>query len=129
VNEDTESVAADMAVPPVLRNLEDLVFVAFNGRAFAVDRYDGSKVWKVKFPKGSGFASLMLDGDRLIASIQGYTYCIDPWRGVILWTQEFSGEGMGIPSLTSIRAGFSASAGAAARHAEEAAAQKRSQSH
>lgn len=110
---------------PVARNLEDLVFVAFNGRAFAIDRYDGTKIWRVKFPKGTGYATLLLDGDRLIASIAGYTYCIDPWRGTILWTQEFTGEGMGIPSLASLRGGFSGGDGAAARQAEEAAAQQR----
>ena len=111
------------AVEPTtpLRALEDLVFVAFNARVFAVDRFDGTDVWRCKLPQGSGFVSLLLDGDRLIASSNGYTFAIDPWRGAILWSQPFKGEGVGIPSLASVR-GASAPAGAAAAAAQQAAA-------
>jgi len=105
--------------PVAMRNLDDLVFVAFNGRVFAVDRYDGTQIWRTKPPKGSGFAALLLDGDRLIVSISGYTYCLDPWRGTILWSQEFSGEGMGVPALASVRGGQSNAAAAAAQAASD----------
>jgi len=105
-----------------LRNLEDLVFVAFNGRAFAVDRYDGTIAWRFKLPKGSGFVSILLDGDRLIVSSNGYTYALDPWRGTQLWYQEFSGEGFGIPSLASARGGPSQGASSAAQTASDEAA-------
>lgn len=100
---------------PTAKRLEDLVFVGFNGRAFAVDRYDGTIVWRFKVPKGSGFVAVLLDGDRLVVSSQGYTYGLDPWRGTVLWSQEFSGEGIGVPSLASVRGGSSSDASAAAQ--------------
>lgn len=117
----TDSDKANQVADPkvALRNLDDLVFVAFNGRVFAIDRYDGTQIWRTKPPKGSGFPALLLDGDRLIVSISGYTYCLDPWRGSILWTQEFSGEGMGIPALASVRGGASTAPPAAAQQAAD----------
>ena len=55
--------------------VQDLVFVGGGGRVVALDRYDGSVVWKWKAPRGRGFlaalspisyVSVALDGDRLI---------------------------------------------------------------
>lgn len=108
------------ALPP-LRALEDMIFVAFNSRVFAIDRYDGSQLWKFKVPKGGGFVALLLDGDRLVVSSNGYTHGLDPWRGTLLWTQEFPGEGMGIPSLASVRGGSSAVSPAASQAAADEA--------
>jgi len=85
---------------PVPR-IEDLVFVGFNSRAAALDRYDGRIVWSWKAPQGSGFVALLLDGDRLIASVQGYTYCLDPLTGVQVWANPMSGFGLGVPSIAS----------------------------
>lgn len=123
---ESQNAGADPA--PALRNLEDLVFVSFNGRVFAIDRYDGTQVWRTKPPKGSGFVALLLDGDRLIVSVSGYTYCLDPWRGSILWTQEFSGEGTGIPCLASVRGAAMPAAGAAGQSASDEA-QRRAAAH
>lgn len=114
--------------PAVVRPLDDLIFVAFNGRAFAIDRYDGSIVWRFKLSKGSGFAAIMLDGDRLIVSSQGYTHCLDPWRGTLMWLQEFSGEGMGVPSLASVRGGAT-NTGPMSAQMEAEAAQARAAGH
>lgn len=91
----------------------ELVFVGFNGRVAAVDRAGGKIVWEWKSPKGSGFVSLLLDGDRLIAAVSGYTYALDAMSGVQLWYQPFEGFGMGTTSLVSVR-GSSGSSGAAA---------------
>jgi hypothetical protein len=44
---------------------------------------------------------VLLDVDRLIVSVQGYTYCLDPNTGVGLWANSLSGMGVGIPCLTS----------------------------
>jgi len=111
------------------RPLEELIFVAFNARAMAVDRYDGAVLWRFKIPKGSGFVALLLDGDRLIVSSNGYTYGLDPWRGTVLWSQEFTGEGMGVPSLASVRGGSTAAAPAAAQTAADAQAQRAATTH
>ena len=59
--------APDVAQPQPERErtVEDLIFVGFNARVAALDRYNGELVWTWEAPKGSGFASLLLDGDRL----------------------------------------------------------------
>ncbi len=106
------------------RKLDDLVFVGFNARVAALDRYSGNVVWQWKAPKGTGFVSLHLDGDRLIVSVQGYTYCLDPLFGQEVWSNPLKGFGLGIASLASARGANPAShaAGAAARRQAAGAA-------
>lgn len=95
------------------RTLEDLVYVGFNSRICALDRYTGELVWDWKSRKGSGFVSLLLDGDRLIVSVQGYTYCLDPIYGQEVWFNPLKGKGLGVPSMVSVNG--STAAGAAAK--------------
>lgn len=80
---------------------DSLVFVGFNSHVVALDRHTGELVWEWKSPKGSGFVAVLLDGDRLIVSVQGYTYCLDPNTGAGLWSNPLSGMGIGIPCLAS----------------------------
>lgn len=46
---------------------------------------------------------MLLDGDRLIVSVVGYMYCLDPATGNQLWFNELSGFGTGVASLASVR--------------------------
>jgi outer membrane protein assembly factor BamB len=93
--------------------MEDLVYVGFNRRVIALDRYTGDIKWDWKSPKGSGFPSILVDGDRLIVSIQGYTYCLEPITGAMVWENELKGFGTGIPSLASVRGSSSGQSAAA----------------
>ena len=81
----------------------DLVFVGFNSRAAALHRKTGEIAWQWKSPKGAGFVALMLDGEQLIASVHGYTYCLDATTGTQLWMNPMNGFGYGVPCLTSFR--------------------------
>jgi len=101
------------------RTIEDLVFVGFNSRVVALDRYTGELVWLWKSPKGTGFVSLLLDGDRLIASVHGYTYCLEPLFGQQVWANPLRGTGVGVPSLVSVRGGSSTASGAGAAAAQQ----------
>lgn len=87
-------------------HVEDLVFVGFNSRVVALDRFDGHVVWEWRAPQGTGYVALLLDGDRLIASVQGYTYCLAPETGAELWRNPLTGRGLGVPCLTSSRGGM-----------------------
>ena len=87
---------------PPQRALADVVFVGFNSRVAALDRYTGELVWSWKAPTGRGFTALLLDGDRLLVSIQGYTYCLHPMDGSLLWKNALQGFGLGVPSLASV---------------------------
>jgi outer membrane protein assembly factor BamB len=84
-------------------NFDHLIFVGLNGYALALDRDNGDIVWSNDQMK-SGYVTLLLDGDRLIASTNGYIYCLDPATGVIQWHNPLKGYGMGAPTaLVSVR--------------------------
>lgn len=95
------------------RTLADLVYVGFNRRVVALDRYSGGIVWDWKAPKGTGFVSLLLDGDRLMASVNGYLYCLDPVYGQEVWSNPLKGYGVGTASLASVNGSTSTGPSAA----------------
>ena len=83
--------------------IEQLIFVGLNGYALALNRDTGEIVWSNSEMK-SGYVTLLLDGDRLIASNNGYIFCLDPLTGAIRWHNPLKGYGMGTPtSLVSVR--------------------------
>jgi len=86
-------------------SIENLVFVGFNSRVLALDRETGDGVWSWQAPKprNGGYVTLMLDGDRLIVSVNGYIYCLDPDTGDLLWNNDTKGCGTGVTSIVSVR--------------------------
>ena len=102
--------------------LQDMCFVGLNGRVMGLNRYTGAIAWEWKSPKGrSQFVSLMLDGDRLLVSSNGYLYCLDPLYGQEVWSNELKGYGVGIASFASAN-GNNAGGGAASIIAAQQAA-------
>lgn len=83
---------------------EHVIYIAFNGRIFALDRRDGAIQWRWKVPKGGDFVTLLPDGDRLVVCSDGYLWALQAEDGKELWSQPFKGEGTGIPVLASPRA-------------------------
>jgi len=116
---DVVSGRASSAAEP---SIDSLVFVAFNSQVVALDRYSGETQWTWKSPKGSGYVTILLDGDRLIVSVMGYTYCLDPIYGQEVWRNELEGMGVGVPSLASWRSANANTASAAAAAAQQQAA-------
>jgi outer membrane protein assembly factor BamB len=113
-----------MATAPTERTIRDLVFAGFNRRVFALDRYTGEVVWKWKAPEGTGFVTVLLDGDRLMVSVNGYMYCLDPLYGQVVWSNPLKGFGVGVTSLTSVHGSVNGAeaAAAAAQQQQQAAA-------
>lgn len=103
-------------------SLLDLVFVSFHGKVFAISRHTGEEIWKWKASKGDGTVTMLPDGDRLFVSCQGYTWALDAASGRELWYQPFTGEGVGIPMIASMRHAASAAPGIAAAVAAQHAA-------
>ncbi len=105
-------------------SLNDLLFTGFNRRVAALHRDTGEILWDWKAPAGSSYTNLLLDGDRLIVSVSGYTYALDPLTGAQLWMNEMKGFGYGVASLASVHGSSSAHllAAAAADAAGAAAA-------
>lgn len=111
-------------MPPVPSGLalNDLIFVAFNKHVVALDRESGAFVWQWQPPKGAQMIALLLDGDRLIVSAQGYMYCLDPLYGEELWRNDLAGMGVGVPCLASARGQTNPTALHAAAQQDRAAA-------
>jgi len=114
--------------PPRDVTLMDLVFIGFNRQVVALHRDDGELIWEWKSPEGSGFPAVLLDGDRLVISVQGYTYCLDPITGDLLWTNPLKGYGIGTATIASIY-GNTGSTAAAAIIVEQQATQHTSTAH
>ncbi len=83
--------------------LSDLVFLGFGKRVVALHRDTGEIFWQWSAPRGSGYAAVLLDGDRLIVSVMGYTYCLDPATGTPMWQNDLQGLGTGVTSIASVR--------------------------
>ncbi len=82
--------------------IDQLIFVGLRGYVIALHRDTGEIVWNCS-ELNSGPISLLLDGDRLIASTNGYIYCLDPLTGRVLWNNPLRGYGVGIAHLVSVR--------------------------
>jgi outer membrane protein assembly factor BamB len=99
-----------------------LVFVGFNSRVAALHRDTGEVMWQWTSRQGtSSYVALLLDGEQLVVSVHGYTYCLNPLTGEELWFNPLSGFGVGIPSIVSIR-GSSAGGGPALKDQQDSSA-------
>ena len=59
--------------------------------------------WRATTPRSNGYVSLLLlDVTRLIVSVNGYTYCLDPRTGQQRWYNELSGFGTGVTSIATL---------------------------
>ena len=103
-------------------NLSDLVFTGFNRRVAALDKRTGQIVWQWKASKGRMYVTLMLEGDVLIAGVDGYMYGLDARTGAQLWFNEMSGFGTGVTSLASVSGSAQNPGAAAAANAAASAA-------
>jgi outer membrane protein assembly factor BamB len=87
-------------------DINNMVFLGLNSRVAALDRNTGETVWTWKAPRpfGSrGYVSLLLLNEhQLIASVNGYTYCLDPLTGAHLWFNELTGFGSGVTSIVTL---------------------------
>ena len=83
--------------------VEDMLFVGFNKQVAALDAATGQMIWQWKAPKGTGFVSLLLDGERLFVAVHGYIYCLDAVNGDPVWANPMKTFGYGVTSLTTSR--------------------------
>jgi outer membrane protein assembly factor BamB len=95
-------------------NLSDLIFTGFNRRVAALDKRTGQIIWNRKLPKGNSYATLLLDGDLLVVSVDGYMYGLNALTGEEIWFNEMSGFGTGVTSLASVNGSVQNIAAAAA---------------
>jgi outer membrane protein assembly factor BamB len=87
-----------------MTTINDLVFVGRGKNVAAVHRETGQIVWENR-GLHHGYSTLLLDGDRVIVSSNGYLYCLDALTGRHLWHNPLSGYGVGATSMASVRGG------------------------
>ena len=94
-------------------SIADMLFVSFNSRIIALNRDTGDQLWYWKSTKGrSNYVSILIDDEQLFASIDGYTYCLDPYTGREIWFNPLKGFGYGIPTLATADSNTNSSAAA-----------------
>ncbi|UCD52692.1 MAG: PQQ-binding-like beta-propeller repeat protein [Phycisphaerales bacterium] len=90
-----------------MNHSDSFVFVGLNSRVAALDRDTGQTQWQWRAPKphSGGYVSLLpLDGQHLIVSVNGYTYCLDPRTGAQVWANDLPGFGSQVASLAAASA-------------------------
>jgi len=105
-------------------NINDLIFTGFSNRVAALIRNTGDIVWQWRAPQGTQYTTLLLDGDVLIVSVDGYMYGLNAYSGDLLWANPMKGFGTGVASLVSVNGtttNSAVSAVAAARAGQQAA--------
>ncbi|HYG74550.1 MAG TPA: PQQ-binding-like beta-propeller repeat protein [Planctomycetota bacterium] len=85
----------------IVTQLEKLVFVAFNTYVVALDAATGQIAWRWEAPEyDTGEIALVLfDRERLIVSVDGYTWCLHPMTGDVIWSNLLEGMDCGRPAL------------------------------
>jgi len=100
----------------------DLVYVGFLNRVAALNRRTGEIVWQWQSSKGSSYLTLLVDGDLVLVSVDGYMYGLETCTGKELWANPMKGFGTGVASLATVNG----SAQNAAANAAVSAARSRS---
>src|SRR5688500_11986850 len=85
------------------RERQELVFVGIKNAVVALDRRDGTEVWRAKL-KGSSFVTVLWDGEALLAANHGEVFRLDPATGAVSWHNPMKGFGFGVVSLAASRA-------------------------
>ena len=107
-------------------NPSDIVYVGAKGHVAAFSKLDGSLLWKTSlketiFSSGTGFVTLLVDGDRVYAHSFGELHCLDALSGQRLWKNELEGLGYDIASVAVIGASAPSIAALAKHRANEQA--------
>ncbi len=104
--------------------ISELVFIGIQGSVVALSRATGQQVW-VTHLKGSDFANVVLDGERIVATAYGEAFCLEALTGKLLWHNGLKGLGRGLATIATVRTAQDASTAVQAekrRRDEEAAA-------
>jgi outer membrane protein assembly factor BamB len=99
--------------------VSDFLYLAFKEQVFGLDRATGEIRWNWRADKGRGFVAVLVDGDRLFASVDGYTYCLNPLTGEQIWYNPLDGFGEGIATLATARGTTTAVTAEAAQDEED----------
>jgi len=88
-------------------NTSEIVYIGAKAHVAAVNKHDGKLLWKTKLTgglklSGSGFVTVLVEGQRVYAYTYGSLYCLDAANGEKLFTCEVAGLGRGIAMLATL---------------------------
>ena len=72
--------------------MTEIVYLGVKGSVVAIDKKSGSEHWRTHL-KGSGFTTVLVDDDIIIAHTSGHLYGIDPKSGREIWHNDLPGLG------------------------------------
>lgn len=72
----------------------DLLFVGIKGHVIAINKGDGSEVWRTKL-KSANITVVSSDHTRIYAAASGHLFCLDKATGEQIWTNSLKGLGYG----------------------------------
>jgi outer membrane protein assembly factor BamB len=75
-----------------------LVFVGIKGAVIALNRSDGSEVWRATLG-GSDFVNLVIEDDGIYAATRGQVFCLSATSGEIRWNNPLKGMGLGLVTI------------------------------
>ena len=75
-----------------------LMFIGIKGTVVALNKSDGSEVWRTKLA-GSDFVNVVVDDGAIYASAQGEVFCLSAVSGEIRWHNPLKGLGLGLVSF------------------------------
>jgi outer membrane protein assembly factor BamB len=88
-------------------NTMDTLFVGLKGHVIALNKRDGSQLWKTKLRHGllvggDSFVTVLAERERIYAHTQGRLFCLDAGTGEVLWSNELAGLGYDISMLAAV---------------------------
>jgi outer membrane protein assembly factor BamB len=77
-----------------------LVFVGIKGAVIALNKSNGSEVWRATLG-GSDFVNLVIGDDSIYAATRGQVFRLSATSGEILWNNPLKGMGLGLVTIAS----------------------------
>ncbi len=93
-----------------MEDISKFLFVGVRGYVIAFDQRDGTEIWRTQLATsglslgGSGFTTLLVEGERIFAHAYGELFCLDAATGEQLWSDDLVGLGYGIASMAVVGA-------------------------
>ena len=83
-----------------------LVWIGIRGRVIALNKTTGEQVWATRL-RGSDFANVLLEDDKVFAADYGELYCMEALTGRVLWHNKLKGYGIGLATIATAKSGGS----------------------
>ncbi len=73
------------------QNTPEILYAGTNKTVIAIDAATGAELWRRKLPKGGGLVNILIKGDMLYVSSDGYVYGLERYMGEIVWRNDMKG--------------------------------------